>query len=37
MRFPVSHSGSLEERRWQAFERCWLELALGGVPAGFGA
>jgi cephalosporin-C deacetylase len=37
MRFPVSHSGSAEERRWRAFERRWLELALGGVPAGFGA
>jgi cephalosporin-C deacetylase len=37
MRFPVSHSGSPEERRWRAFERRWLRLALGGVPAGFGA
>jgi cephalosporin-C deacetylase len=37
MRFPVSHSGSPEERRWRAFERRWLELALTGVPDGFGA
>ncbi len=37
MRFPVSHSGSPEERHWQAFERRWLELALGGVPPEFGA
>jgi cephalosporin-C deacetylase len=36
MRFPVSHSSSPEERRWQAFERRWLELALGGVPPEFG-
>jgi cephalosporin-C deacetylase len=36
MRFPVSHSGSPQERRWQAFERRWLRLTLGGVPAGFG-
>ncbi len=37
MRFPVSHSSSPEERRWRAFERYWLRLALDGVPAGFGA
>jgi cephalosporin-C deacetylase-like acetyl esterase len=37
MRFPVSHAGSPEERRWRGFERRWLELALGGVPPGFGA
>jgi cephalosporin-C deacetylase len=37
LRFPVSHAGSAEERRWQAFERRWLQLALGGVPPGFGA
>src|SRR6266571_4897765 len=37
MRFPVSHSGTPEERRWRAFERRWLELALTGVPEGFGA
>jgi cephalosporin-C deacetylase len=37
MRFPVSHSSSPEERRWQAFERRWIELAVGGVPPGFGA
>jgi cephalosporin-C deacetylase len=36
MRFPVSHSGSPEERHWRAFERRWLELALGGVPPEFG-
>jgi cephalosporin-C deacetylase len=37
MRFPVSHAGSAEERRWQAFERRWLQLARAGAPAGFGA
>jgi cephalosporin-C deacetylase len=37
MRFPVSHSGSPEERRWAAFERRWLRLAIDGVPEGFGA
>jgi cephalosporin-C deacetylase len=37
MRFPVSHSGAPAERHWQAFERRWLQLALGGVPPGFGA
>jgi cephalosporin-C deacetylase len=37
LRFPVSHAGSAEQRRWQAFERRWLQLALGGVPPGFGA
>jgi hypothetical protein len=30
-------SGVPEEDRWSAFERRWLELAVGGVPAGFGA
>jgi cephalosporin-C deacetylase len=37
LRFPVSHSGSAEERRWEEFERRWLQLALAGAPAGFGA
>jgi cephalosporin-C deacetylase len=37
LRFPVSHSADPEERRWEAFERRWLQLALSGVPAGFGA
>jgi cephalosporin-C deacetylase-like acetyl esterase len=37
LRFPVSHSGGPEERRWRAFERRWLELARTGVPAGFGS
>jgi cephalosporin-C deacetylase len=37
LRFPVSHSGSPEERRWRAFERRWLELAHTGVPEGFGS
>jgi cephalosporin-C deacetylase len=36
LRFPVSHSGTPEEGRWRRFERRWLELALGGVPEGFG-
>jgi len=36
LRFPVSHSGGPEEDHWSAFERRWLELAVGGVPAGFG-
>jgi cephalosporin-C deacetylase len=37
LRFPVSHSRSAEERLWKEFERRWLQLALGGVPPGFGA
>src|SRR4030095_13105462 len=37
MRFPVSHSSFPEERRWRAFEQRWIELALGGGPAGLGA
>lgn len=37
MTFPVSHSDSPEERRWDAFEARWLRLAVNGVPAGFGA
>jgi cephalosporin-C deacetylase len=37
LRFPVSHSGSSEERRWRAFERRWLELARTGVPDSFGS
>jgi cephalosporin-C deacetylase len=37
MRFPVSHSRRPEERRWRAFERSWLRLAVAGVPADFGA
>jgi cephalosporin-C deacetylase len=36
LRFPVSHSGGPEEGHWSAFERRWLELAVGGVPADFG-
>jgi cephalosporin-C deacetylase-like acetyl esterase len=36
LRFPASHSGGPEEDHWSAFERRWLELARGGVPAGFG-
>jgi cephalosporin-C deacetylase len=36
LRFPVSHSDAPEEGRWRRFERRWLELARGGVPAGFG-
>ena len=37
LRFPVSHSDAPEEADWEAFERRWLELALAGVPLGFGA
>jgi cephalosporin-C deacetylase len=37
LRFPVSHAGTPEERRWRAFEARFLELAVEGVPAGFGA
>ena len=36
MTFPVSHSDSPEERRWQEFEAHWLRMAVEGVPAGFG-
>lgn len=37
MRFPSSHTGTDEERRqWEPFERRWIELALSGVPDGFG-
>lgn len=36
MEFPVSHSVLPEERLWDRFEDRWLQLALHGVPAGFG-
>jgi cephalosporin-C deacetylase-like acetyl esterase len=36
MSFPVSHSQSPEERRWDEFEARWLRLAVDGVPQGFG-
>ena len=37
MTFPVSHSESPEERRWDEFEARWLRLAVKGVPERFGA
>lgn len=37
MEFPVSHTDHPDEQLWQAFEARWLELAVGGVPGGFGA
>lgn len=36
MEFPVSHSDGPEEEQWQRFEAYWLDLALNGLPAGFG-
>lgn len=36
MEFPVSHSDRPEEQLWQEFEKRWLELALHGIPPGFG-
>ena len=36
LEFPVSHSDSPEEQQWERFERYWIDLALRGVPAGFG-
>jgi cephalosporin-C deacetylase len=37
MRFPVSHTGTEEERRaWARFEQRWHALALSDVPADFG-
>ena len=36
MEFPVSHTELPEERLWDRFEARWLELALHGIPDGFG-
>jgi cephalosporin-C deacetylase len=36
MEFPVSHSDGPEEEQWQRFEAYWLDLALNGLPDGFG-
>lgn len=36
MTFPVSHDPGPEMAEWERFDRRWLALALGGVPAGFG-
>jgi cephalosporin-C deacetylase len=36
MTFPVSHDSGPGMRAWDRFDECWLALALGGVPAGFG-
>lgn len=30
MTFPVSHSNGPEDKRWEEFEACWLELGKGG-------
>ncbi|MFM1891430.1 MAG: hypothetical protein RLZ44_507, partial [Pseudomonadota bacterium] len=37
LEFPVSHSDHPEEQLWERFENYWLQLAVQGVPAGFGA
>ena len=36
LEFPVSHSNSPKEQHWQRFDRYWIELALTGIPSGFG-
>lgn len=36
MEFPVSHSDSPLEALWERFDARWIELALGGIPVGFG-
>lgn len=36
MTFPVSHDAGPAMRAWDRFDERWLELALGGVPDGFG-
>ena len=36
MEFPFSHTDRPEEQLWGRFEACWLEIALHGVPTGFG-
>jgi cephalosporin-C deacetylase-like acetyl esterase len=38
MRFPASHTGTVQELRdWRGFEARWLPMAVAGVPAGFGS
>jgi cephalosporin-C deacetylase-like acetyl esterase len=37
MRFPVSHTDSPLERCWERFDERLLELAVHGLPDGFGA
>lgn len=36
MEFPVSHTDGPEEVQWARFASRWLQIALQGVPAGFG-
>ncbi|MCE3555142.1 acetylxylan esterase [Pseudonocardia sp. RS11V-5] len=36
MTFPVSHDAGPGMRAWARFDERWLELAVGGVPSGFG-
>lgn len=36
MEFPVSHSNHPDEQRWQEFEKRWIDLAIRGLPPGFG-
>jgi len=36
MEFPVSHSKLPEVRLWENFEKCWLEIAIKGIPSNFG-
>lgn len=36
MTFPVSHDSGPLMDEWERFDRRWLDLALHGVPAGFG-
>lgn len=36
MEFPVSHSNLPEEQLWENFEKYWLQIAINGVPSGFG-
>ena len=36
LEFPISHSGGPEEAQWQCFDDRWLNIALNGLPEGFG-
>lgn len=36
MTFPVSHDAGPAMQAWDGFDERWLELAVDGVPAGFG-